>query len=147
MLFDWESLALLDEALAVLADGVRHLPDVPQSVDLAQLREPLLAAAHRLQDNAPYHHPRYVAHMQKPPHPVARLAYTLTLWLNPNNHAYDGGRASSIMEQEAIGEIARMVGWPASQGHNPHERLSGVLGAPFRSIAADARGRMDAAAL
>jgi len=179
MPFDRESLALLDEALAVLADGFRHLPDVPQSVDLAQLREPLLAAAHRLQDNAPYHHPLYVGHMQKPPHPVARLAYTLTLWLNPNNHAYDGGRASSIMEQEAIGEIARMVGWPDSQGHlcgggtlanfealwvareqHPgkaiaassqahytHERLSGVLGVPFRSIAADARGRMDAAAL
>lgn len=179
MPFDRESLALLDEALVVLADGFRHLPDVPQTVDLAQLREPLLAAASRLQDNAPYHHPLYVGHMQKPPHPVARLAYTLTLWLNPNNHAYDGGRASSIMEQEAIGEIARMVGWPDSQGHlcgggtlanfealwvareqHPgkaiaassqahytHERLSGVLGVPFRSIAADARGRMDAAAL
>lgn len=179
MSFDRESLALLDEALAVLADGFRHLPDVPQTLDVAQLREPLLAAARRLQDNAPYHHPLYVGHMQKPPHPVARLAYTLALWLNPNNHAYDGGRASSIMEQEAIAEIARMIGWTDSQGHlcgggtlanfealwvareqHPgkaiaassqahytHERLSGVLGIPFRSIAADARGRMDAAAL
>lgn len=179
MSFDRESLALLDEALAVLADGFRHLPDVPQTLDVAQLREPLLAAAHRLQDNAPYHHPLYVGHMQKPPHPVARLAYTLTLWLNPNNHAYDGGRASSIMEQEAIGEIARMIGWTdslghlcgggtlanfealwvareqhpgkaiaaSSQAHYTHERLSGVLGVPFRSIAADAHGRMDAAAL
>ena len=117
MPFDRESLALLDEALAVLADGFRHLPDALQTVDLAQLREPLLAAARRLQDNAPYHHPLYVGHMQKPPHPVARLAYTLALWLNPNNHAYDGGRASSVMEQEAIGEIARMVGWTSSQGH------------------------------
>lgn len=179
MPFDRESLALLDEALAVLADGFRHLPDVPQTADMSELREPLLAAARRLQDNAPYHHPLYVGHMQKPPHPVARLAYTLALWLNPNNHAYDGGRASSVMEQEAIGEIARMVGWASSQGHlcsggtlanfealwvarelHPgkgivassqahytHERLSGVLGVSFRSIATDARGRMDPAAL
>lgn len=117
MPFDRESLALLDEALAVLADGFRHLPGVPQTIDVTQLREPLLAAAHRLQDNAPYHHPLYIGHMQKPPHPIARLAYMLALWLNPNNHAYDGGRASSIMEQEAIGEIARMFGWSSSQGH------------------------------
>lgn len=117
MPFDRESLALLDEALAVLAEGFRHLPDARQTVDIAALREPLLAAAHRLQDNAPYHHPLYLGHMQKPPHPIARLAYTLALWLNPNNHACDGGRASSIMEQEAIGEIARMVGWTSSQGH------------------------------
>jgi tyrosine decarboxylase / aspartate 1-decarboxylase len=179
MPFDQESLALLDEALAVLADGFRHLPDVPPTLDATQLREPLLAAARRLQDNAPYHHPLYIGHMQKPPHPVARLAYMLTLWLNPNNHAYDGGRASSIMEQEAIDEIARMFGWTASQGHlcsggtlanfealwvareqHPgkaiaassqahytHERLSGVLGASFRAIATDTRGRMDVAAL
>lgn len=117
MPFDRESLALLDEALAVLAEGFRHLPDARQRVDVAALREPLLAVARQLQDNAPYHHPLYLGHMQKPPHPIARLAYTLALWLNPNNHACDGGRASSIMEQEAIGEIARMVGWTSSQGH------------------------------
>lgn len=179
MSFDRESLALLDEALIVLADGFRHLPAVRQNIDMAQLREPLLAAAHRMQDNAPYHHPLYIGHMQKPPHPIARLGYMLALWLNPNNHAYDGGRASSIMEQEAVGEIARMFGWTSSQGHlcgggtlanfealwvareqHPgksivassqahytHERLSGVLATSYRSIATDAQGRMDVAAL
>ena len=117
MSFDRESLSLLDEAMAILADGFRGLPQLPRNTDLAQLREPLLAAARRLQDNDPYHHPLYIGHMQKPPHPVARLAYSLTLLLNPNNHAYDGGRASSVMEQEAIGEIARMFGWTSCQGH------------------------------
>lgn len=117
MTFDREILSLLDEALAVLADGFRDLPKIPTSIDLALLREPLLAAAQRLQNNAPYHHPLYIGHMQKPPHPVARLAYCLTLWINPNNHAYDGGHASSVMEREAIGEIARMFGWESCQGH------------------------------
>src|SRR6266446_2070654 len=77
----------------------------------------LLEVAERLQDNFPYFHPLYAGQMLKPPHPVARLAYALALWLNPNNHALDGGRASSAMEQEAVAEIARMFGWEAFLGH------------------------------
>jgi glutamate/tyrosine decarboxylase-like PLP-dependent enzyme len=55
--------------------------------------------------------------MLKPPHPVARLAAALAMWVNPNNHALDGGRASSRMEKEAVAELARMVGWDAHLGH------------------------------
>jgi tyrosine decarboxylase / aspartate 1-decarboxylase len=49
--------------------------------------------------------------MLKPPHPVARAAYALAMKINPNNHALDGGRASSAMEVEAVREIAAMFGW------------------------------------
>src|SRR5260370_33032732 len=55
--------------------------------------------------------------MQRPPHPVARLAYALAMWINPNNHALDGGRATSAMEREAVAEIAGMFGWKNSMGH------------------------------
>ena len=55
--------------------------------------------------------------MLKPPHAVARLAYALAMWINPNNHALDGGRASSAMEKEAVAEIARMFGWDTHLGH------------------------------
>ena len=55
--------------------------------------------------------------MLKPPHPVARLAYALAQWINPNNHALDGGRASSAMEKEAVAEIAAMFGWDTHLGH------------------------------
>jgi glutamate/tyrosine decarboxylase-like PLP-dependent enzyme len=55
--------------------------------------------------------------MLKPPHPVALLAYSLALHLNPNNHALDGGRASSAMEKEAVAQLARMVGWESHLGH------------------------------
>jgi glutamate/tyrosine decarboxylase-like PLP-dependent enzyme len=41
----------------------------------------------------------------------------LAMWINPNNHALDGGRASSRMEKEAVAEIARMIGWEAHLGH------------------------------
>jgi tyrosine decarboxylase / aspartate 1-decarboxylase len=69
----------------------------------------------RLGDNYPYFHPFYAGQMLKPPHPVARAAYALAMAINPNNHARDGGRASSEMEIEAVTHIARMFGW-----HPPH---------------------------
>ncbi len=74
-------------------------------------------AAHRLGDNYPYFHPLYAGQMLKPPHPVARAAYALAMKLNPNNHALDGGRASSAMEVEAVKEIAGMFGWKEYVGH------------------------------
>jgi glutamate/tyrosine decarboxylase-like PLP-dependent enzyme len=77
----------------------------------------LMDVAERLGDNYPYFHPLYAGQMLKPPHPVARLAYALAMWINPNNHALDGGRASSQMEKEAVARIAAMFGWDAHLGH------------------------------
>jgi glutamate/tyrosine decarboxylase-like PLP-dependent enzyme len=37
--------------------------------------------------------------------------------INPNNHARDGGRASSEMEIEAVREIAQIFGWTDYLGH------------------------------
>jgi glutamate/tyrosine decarboxylase-like PLP-dependent enzyme len=37
--------------------------------------------------------------------------------VNPNNHALDGGRASSAMEVEAVAALAKMFGWPQHLGH------------------------------
>src|SRR6267142_2769066 len=48
---------------------------------------------------------------------MARLAYALAMWINPNNHALDGGRATSAMEKEAVAEIASMFGWKDFLGH------------------------------
>ena len=78
--------------------------------------------AHRLGDNYPYFHPLYAGQMLKPPHPVARAAYALAMKINPNNHARDGGRASSAMEMEAVGEIAGMFGWTEISGPSDLER-------------------------
>jgi glutamate/tyrosine decarboxylase-like PLP-dependent enzyme len=55
--------------------------------------------------------------MLKPPHPIARAAYTLAMSVNPNNHALDGGRASSAMEMEAVAALARMFHWSDHLGH------------------------------
>ncbi len=117
-MLDLESLRLFSEVARKLDNGFRRLPAFQnQSPGMARLAEVLNATAERLQDNYPYFHPLYAGQMLKPPHPVARLAYALAMWINPNNHALDGGRATSAMEKEAVAEIAGMYGWKNYLGH------------------------------
>jgi glutamate/tyrosine decarboxylase-like PLP-dependent enzyme len=77
----------------------------------------LQEVAERLKDNYPYGDPLYAGQMLKPPHEVARRAYEMALKINPNNHALDGGRASSAMEKEAVAQLAQMIGWDTHLGH------------------------------
>jgi glutamate/tyrosine decarboxylase-like PLP-dependent enzyme len=39
------------------------------------------------------------------------------MYINPNNHALDGGKASSALEKEAVAELAGMFGWDRHLGH------------------------------
>jgi glutamate/tyrosine decarboxylase-like PLP-dependent enzyme len=105
-------------ALDRLEAGFVGLPpiDAP-TAGAAGIENVLSQVAERLQDNYPYFHPLYAGQMMKPPHPVAWLAYALAMWINPNNHALDGGRASSAMEKEAVAELAGMFGWRTHLGH------------------------------
>lgn len=113
-----ESLKALREAVERLDAGFASLPENPERPPGSErMAEVLAATAERLRDNYPYFHPLYAGQMLKPPHPVARIAYALAQWINPNNHALDGGRASSAMEKEAVAELARMFGWAEHLGH------------------------------
>jgi tyrosine decarboxylase / aspartate 1-decarboxylase len=114
-------LDLLKAPLSRLAISFAGLPacaspleDPAQHAAMAAILD---QAAGRMADNYPYFHPLYAGQMLKPPHPVARAAYALAMTINPNNHARDGGRASSQMEIEAVAEIAAMFGWPQFLGH------------------------------
>lgn len=118
MQLDQNSLALLLEAARKLDAGFANLPPFePQTPGAARMSEILNETAARLQDNYPYFHPLYAGQMLKPPHPIARLAYALAMFINPNNHALDGGRATSALEKEAVAEIAGMFGWEEHLGH------------------------------
>ncbi|HKM66906.1 MAG TPA: aminotransferase class I/II-fold pyridoxal phosphate-dependent enzyme [Candidatus Acidoferrum sp.] len=117
-MLDKENLKLLLESLERLDEGFAELPRfAPQIPGSPRMGKILAATAQRLQDNYPYFHPLYAGQMLKPPHPVARLAYSLAQWINPNNHALDGGRATSAMEKEAVAGIAAMFGWQEHLGH------------------------------
>lgn len=108
---------LLSRATELLEDAFAGLPPFEPEADGETMARVLEATARRLGDNYPYFHPLYAGQMLKPPHPVARAAYALTMTLNPNNHARDGGRASSEMEIEAVRAIAAMFGWTEFLGH------------------------------
>lgn len=113
-----DTLQILRDALGRLEEGFGTLPPVTTIFENKEsVSKILYEVAERMQDNYPYFHPLYAGQMLKPPHPVARLAYTLAIWINPNNHALDGGRASSQMEKEAVAEIAGMIGWDRYLGH------------------------------
>jgi hypothetical protein len=109
--------SLLAEAQSRLDEGFAKLPPVPARALDADATAILNEAAKRLQDNYPYAHPLYAGQMLKPPHPIARAAYALAMSVNPNNHALDGGRASSAMEIEAVAALAKMFDWPEHLGH------------------------------
>ncbi len=118
MQLEQQTLTAFLDALKKLDAGFAGLPAFDaHAIDEKQLAAVLTATADRLHDNYPYFHPLYAGQMLKPPHPVARLAYALAMWVNPNNHALDGGRATSAMEKEAVAEIASMFGWTKYLGH------------------------------
>ncbi len=110
-------LELLQALLKKLEKGFSHLPTFTPRFDEDAASRVLEAVVERMHDNYPYYHPQYAGQMLKPPHPVARIAYALSLWINPNNHALDGGRASSAMEKECIVDLGKMFGWDGPLGH------------------------------
>src|SRR6202789_985700 len=112
------ALRLLAGALPQLEASFRDLPAQPAPAPaIDDMAAVLSQVAERMADNYPYFHPLYAGQMLKPPHPLARAAYALAMAINPNNHALDGGRASSRMEVEAVREIAKMFGWADFLGH------------------------------
>ena len=110
-------LKLLRNGLDKLEEGFSDLPDFSPDFDENELADVIAAVAERMHENYPYFHPLYAGQMLKPPHPVARIAYAMSLWVNPNNHALDGSRASSAMEKECIVELGAMFGWDRPLGH------------------------------
>src|SRR5437899_8381271 len=117
-MLEQRTLGVFLEAAKKLDAGFAGLPALEGgAAGIERVAEVLNATAERLRDNYPYFHPLYAGQMLKPPHAVARLAYALAMWINPNNHALDGGRATSAMEKEAVAEIAGMFGWKNFLGH------------------------------
>jgi glutamate/tyrosine decarboxylase-like PLP-dependent enzyme len=108
---------LLSHATELLQEQFAALPLFDSAADPAAMASILQGVARRLGENYPYFHPLYAGQMLKPPHPLARAAYALAMTINPNNHARDGGRASSEMEIEAVREIAAIFGWKDFLGH------------------------------
>jgi glutamate/tyrosine decarboxylase-like PLP-dependent enzyme len=117
-----ESLSTLDEWS--LSFGVPPDDDT-LAVTRAGVAGVLADLNGRLHDNFPFFHPRYAGQMLKPPHPVAMLAYMTAMQINPNNHALDGGAATSHLEREVVTRLADMFGYGAT--HLGHLTAGGTM--------------------
>ncbi|WP_052847368.1 pyridoxal phosphate-dependent decarboxylase family protein [Streptomyces avicenniae] len=104
---------------AAWADGHGPRPGHPAlAVDDEALSTAFAELAGRLGTSYPFFHPRYAGQMLKPPHPVAVTGYLAAMLVNPNNHALDGGPATSALEEEVVAALATMVGFPGDHlGH------------------------------
>src|SRR5215472_4516410 len=113
---DW-----LRRAAAAIADWEAAFPPFERHPSLEVSDERFAAAfatfAERLRGNYPYFHPSYAGQMLKPPHPAAVAGYLAAMLINPNNHALDGGPVTSVMEKEAVAELATMFGFRTHLGH------------------------------
>ena len=112
-----EELSILCEATRLLEDSFDACPSFDVDWDAGAMRHVLTELAGELADNDPYFHPLYAGQMLKPPHPVARMAWALSLFINANNHALDGGRATSRLEKSCIRSLGRLFGWTDPLGH------------------------------
>ena len=91
--------------------------DETMQVDPALLAKVADEFSERMKKNYPFFHRRYVGQMLKPPHPIAAAAYQMTMRINPNNHALDGGPVTGKMEVEVVADLARMFGYEKHLGH------------------------------
>jgi glutamate/tyrosine decarboxylase-like PLP-dependent enzyme len=104
---------LVPRALEAVAGWREPVPGHPAlEPDPARFEAAWAEFSERMAGNYPFHHPRYAGQMLKPPHPVAIAAYTAALHVNSNNHALDGGPATSAMEVEVVRTLAEMFGFP-----------------------------------
>jgi glutamate/tyrosine decarboxylase-like PLP-dependent enzyme len=113
---------LLPRALALVDDWKASFGPAPShpalDVDAARFESAWAEFGARMAGNYPFFHPRYAGQMLKPPHPVAAAAYLAAMLVNTNNHALDGGPATSEMEKEVVRDLAAMFGLPADAlGH------------------------------
>jgi glutamate/tyrosine decarboxylase-like PLP-dependent enzyme len=65
----------------------------------------------RLHSNPPTFHPLYAAQMIKDPAIPAVAGYLAAMLVNPNNHAFEGGPATTEMELEVVDDLLRLVGF------------------------------------
>ena len=106
-------LARALEAVAAWREAAGPLPSHPAlAPDPARFEAALAEFSERMAGSYPFHHPRYAGQMLKPPHPVAIAAYTAAMHVNANNHALDGGPATSALEVEVVRDLATMFGFP-----------------------------------
>lgn len=112
--FRWRSGRFEDSA----PGGDSIVPDAPsRQNDRLGIR--LLALCDGLTAETPTFSPRYIAHMKADLSLPGLLGWFAAMLHNPNNSSRDASRVGSVIEAEAIGALAAMLGYDPlrAQGH------------------------------
>lgn len=112
--FRWRSGRF--EASATAEDPIA--PDAPARQD-DRLGSRLQALCDALTAETPTFSPRYIAHMKADLSLPGLLGWFAAMLHNPNNSSRDASRVGSVIETEAIGALAEMLGYDPvrAQGH------------------------------
>ncbi len=103
-----------DGPAITLAD--RRTPEFVEA--LGRLDREATRIARELQEETPKFTPRYIGHMVSEVSLPALIGHICALLHNPNNTSREVSRVTSRLEDEAIGDLARMLGFTSeAEGH------------------------------
>ncbi len=114
--FDWRKALFADDPVAISGE-VRSAPGFLEQRDLMAQR--LAELVEQLRGEAPIYSPRYIGHMASELALPALLGHFAALLHNPNILSKEASKVGTVIETEAIGMLAGMIGFdPAlARGH------------------------------
>jgi glutamate/tyrosine decarboxylase-like PLP-dependent enzyme len=103
-----------DERL--IPEKIKRADEFQEAVDV--LEQELFSLLARLKRDIPFFSPRYIGHMVGDQYLPAVAGYFATMLHNPNNVSVEGSPATTELEVEAAGQLARLMGYGAEAwGH------------------------------
>lgn len=114
--FDWRKALFTDDPAAI-SGAAQGAPGFLKQRDLIARR--LAQLVQQLRGEAPVYSPRYIGHMSSEVALPALLGHFAALLHNPNILSKEASRVGTVIETEAIGMLAAMIGFdPAlARGH------------------------------
>ncbi|MBI5941184.1 MAG: decarboxylase [Caulobacterales bacterium] len=114
--FDWRKALFADDPVAISGE-VQSAPGFLEQRDLMAQR--LAELVEQLRGEAPIYSPRYIGHMASELALPALLGHFAALLHNPNILSKEASKVGTVIETEAIGMLAGMIGFdPAlARGH------------------------------
>lgn len=106
---DWRKSLYPSDGLSVSLFDQQSKPFIEQKIKISKITRELLT---RFEEEIPKFSPRYVGHMFSEVSLPALMGHLITLLHNPNNISGESSRVGTQIEDEAVGFLREMVGYP-----------------------------------